>query len=165
MKTLDVLGSIKIASPCHASWDAMAGDERVRYCGECRLHVYNFSGMAREEIDALMREKEGRLCVRLFRRTDGTVLTADCAVGAARVRRRWAVIGGIVATLLALIGAGAFAKREEIASGTRNSSLRRIQPFKAVLGWLFPIPPPQVEMGSIPVPTPSNGPAEGSDPD
>jgi hypothetical protein len=60
----------------------MAGDDRVRFCGECRKNVYDLRGMRREEAEGLLRERGGDLCVRLYRRADGTVLTEDCPVGA-----------------------------------------------------------------------------------
>jgi hypothetical protein len=78
--SLDV---IDIQTPCTASWDAMRGDDRVRFCDQCRLNVYDLSAMTREAATKLVSEREGRLCVRFFRRADGTVLTAD---GCGRVR-------------------------------------------------------------------------------
>lgn len=84
---LPVLESVRVASPCSASWEAMRGDERARFCGECGKHVYNLSGMTRGEAEALIREREGDLCVRLHRRRDGMVLTRDCPVGRFRMRR------------------------------------------------------------------------------
>jgi hypothetical protein len=90
-----ILHQIKVASPCGVSWNAMQGDERVRVCAECDRHVYDFSEMKTREIEALMRTTEGRICAAIYRRRDGTVITADCPVGlrekAARVRRRLAV--------------------------------------------------------------------------
>jgi len=105
--TLDSLGAsldaVKIASPCKANWDDMVGDERVRFCGKCEKNVYNLSAMSRGDAEALVREKEGTMCARLFRRADGTVLTSDCPVGvrAKRVRRLAivATAGGAVAAL------------------------------------------------------------------
>lgn len=82
------LKNLKIASPCSADWNEMYGDERKRFCGDCQLNVYNLSGMTRDEAEALMLAAEGRLCVRYFQRSDGTVLTADCPVGWAAVKRR-----------------------------------------------------------------------------
>ena len=73
---------LTIASPCPASWDEMKGDERVRFCDECELNVYNLSDMSEEEALKLVEEREGRLCVRFYQRKDGTVLTQDCRVGA-----------------------------------------------------------------------------------
>lgn len=34
-----LLESIRIAAPCKADWNAMTGDERVRFCGQCKLNV------------------------------------------------------------------------------------------------------------------------------
>lgn len=72
------LEEIKIARPCRADWDAMSGDQRARFCGMCHKNVYDISRMSRVEAENLIREKEGRLCVRLYRRADGTVITSDC---------------------------------------------------------------------------------------
>src|SRR5688572_18299741 len=86
--SLGLLDSIQIASPCTASWEAMTGDDRSRFCSECRLSVYNIAAMTREEAEALIVEKEGRLCARIYRRADGTVLTRDCPVGLRAVRAK-----------------------------------------------------------------------------
>jgi hypothetical protein len=37
--------------------------------------------MTRHQAEALLREKEGQLCARVFRRADGTILTGNCPVG------------------------------------------------------------------------------------
>lgn len=76
-----MLEKIKIASPCRANWEQMAGDERVRHCADCDLDVYNFSAMTGPEVERLVRERDGRLCARFFQRADGTMLTQDCPVG------------------------------------------------------------------------------------
>ena len=75
------LDRIQVAKPCPVSWDSMSGDDRVRFCGACRLNVFNLSGMTRREATELLQLVEGRLCVRFFRRKDGTLLTSDCPVG------------------------------------------------------------------------------------
>jgi hypothetical protein len=59
----------------------MSGTDRVRYCPECRLNVYNFSAMNPAEIKALVSAKTGRLCARFYQRADGTILTRNCPVG------------------------------------------------------------------------------------
>lgn len=101
------LESLKVASLCPASWEGMTGDARVRHCGGCRKNVYNLSAMSRREAENLVRTTEGRLCVRFFRRADGTVLTADCPVGLAAVRRRLALLGGALAAMfLGIFAAG-----------------------------------------------------------
>jgi len=89
---------VRVASPCHANWDDMEGDEKVRFCGACRLHVYNLSAMDVEEAAERIGEHEGRLCVRFYHREDGTVLTQDCPVGQERkARRRKAAACGVAA--------------------------------------------------------------------
>src|SRR5262245_16139304 len=85
--SLPLLENLRIASPCSQSWEEMSGDERVRFCGACRKNVYDLSSLTREQAEALVLAREGQVCVRFYRRADGTVLTADCAVGGRRVRR------------------------------------------------------------------------------
>ena len=55
------LKNLKIASPCSANWDEMYGDERKRFCGECKLNVYNLSGMTHYDAENLLRNAEGRM--------------------------------------------------------------------------------------------------------
>ena len=81
----------------------MTGDERVRQCAMCSRPVYNLSTMKGHEIAELIRETEGRRCVRFHRRADGTMLTEDCPVGLQRARRK-AI--GKVAALASLVFGG-----------------------------------------------------------
>ena len=74
-KFTNPLDSIKVASPCSADWDAMIGNNRQRHCGDCKLDVYNLSGMTKRDAENLIMNSEGRLCARFFRRADGTVTT------------------------------------------------------------------------------------------
>jgi len=37
------LDHVRIAAPCPADWDRMLGNDRVRFCGQCSLNVYNLS--------------------------------------------------------------------------------------------------------------------------
>jgi hypothetical protein len=96
------LEQVKVAAPCPADWEKMVGDERVRYCDRCSLHVYNLSGMTRREAEGLVASAEGRLCVRFYRRADGTILTRNCPVGLSALKRRAA--HAATATLTAVLG-------------------------------------------------------------
>ena len=99
----ELLKNLRVASPCHIGWEQMTGDERIRFCDSCKLSVYNFSEMTEREIERLLREKEGRVCGRIYRRADGTLLTRDCPVGLAAVRRRIARFGtAVFATLISM---------------------------------------------------------------
>ncbi len=96
------LENVRVAAPCPADWEKMVGDERVRYCNKCELHVYNLSGMTRRAAEALVTNTEGRLCVRFYRRGDGTILTRNCPVGLAAFKRKVSRAAG--ATLSAVLG-------------------------------------------------------------
>lgn len=85
-KSLPLLGEIRVASPCNADWNSMTGDAQTRFCAQCAKNVYNLSAMTTQQAEALLREKEGKLCVRYYQRKDGTVLTADCSVGLRKKR-------------------------------------------------------------------------------
>jgi hypothetical protein len=90
METTTILNDLRIASPCQASWDKMKGNDRVRFCDLCSRHVYSISNLTTTEASDLIQQAEGRrhLCVRLYRRKDGTVLTGDCPVGLRYALRR-----------------------------------------------------------------------------
>src|ERR1044072_5411248 len=96
------LEHVKVAAPCPANWEKMVGDERVRYCNSCNLHVYNLSGMTQREAESLITNSECRLCVRFYRRTDGTILTRNCPVGLSALKRRAAHVA--TATMTAVLG-------------------------------------------------------------
>lgn len=94
--SLPMLASVRIASPCHARWDDMKGDERARHCGQCDKTVFDLSAITAAEAETLLREHGASMCARFYRRADGTVMTSDCGVGAARARRRgWALAAGV----------------------------------------------------------------------
>ena len=80
-KFTNPLERVRIASPCAADWDKMQGDARKRFCGECKMNVYNLSAMTKSEAETLLINSEGRLCARFYRRADGTILTQNCPVG------------------------------------------------------------------------------------
>jgi len=97
-----LLDNIRVASPCTETWSAMRGDGRVRHCGTCDQNVYDLSELTRTEAEALLREKEGKLCARYYRRSDGAVMTKDCPSGTLRPRRgRW--YAGAIVALFGLI--------------------------------------------------------------
>lgn len=112
-----VLDGIMIAAPCDVSWESMEGDDRVRFCGSCKLNVYNTRAMTKREVAELM-SREGRLpCLRIYRRFDGTLITDDCPVGlrkirdaykraARRVAAGWAAIVSVVTGVLPVWGQG-----------------------------------------------------------
>lgn len=91
---------MRIASPCPKNWEGMTGDHRTRFCDLCSLHVYNISEMTRKEVETLISKTEGRICARLYKRSDGTVITKDCPVGLRAIRRRVSRVAGAVITTI-----------------------------------------------------------------
>jgi len=99
------LEQIRIASPYKASWESMTGDEKTRHCGQCDKDVHDLSAMTRAEAEALVTSGQaGRMCVKMWVRPDGTVLTADCPVGLARVRQGLRRVGALFGALLGSLG-------------------------------------------------------------
>lgn len=156
---MSLLSRVEVATPCKADWESMSGDDKKRFCSLCKLHVHNLSAMSEAEAEAFVRQAEveraggGRVCVRFYRRADGTVLTQDCPVGvAARVRRRVVAVRGAMVALVAMIGGGAF------ADGVRpprwlvggSMSVAQARPFSDIRRLLRGIPPvPRMPPGGL----------------
>lgn len=143
---LSILDQVEVASPCSESWERMTGDERVRHCAKCDLDVFNLSEMTRADAEALLRARWGvgkRLCVRLYKRADGTVITQDCPVGLARIRRRIARISAIAAGLLfAALGVDLLhARRSGAAELEASTPGSRVKQWVSN-SWLAPSPTP-----------------------
>ena len=138
----------------------MLGSDRKRFCGECKLNVYNLSGMTKAEAENLLLNSEGRLCVRFYKRADGSVLTKDCPVGWQAIKRRVSrMAAAAFALLIGLLGglglASAFAlkTRGDVVMG--NMSVPTPTPKPKIS--------PEVLMGAIAMPTPTATPKPKSE--
>jgi hypothetical protein len=85
-RRLESVSRIEMASPCDARWEDMTpipDDPRARRCERCDLDVLDLKALTLEDAEAVVhaRERGARLCVRLFRRKDGSVLLRDCPIG------------------------------------------------------------------------------------
>ncbi len=100
------LSRIRVATPCSENWQDMSGDERSRFCDKCHLHVYNFEGMTSAEVSDLVQSRQGRICVRFYRRADGTILTSDCRDGAVAPSWKLTRIAGVAISAALSVGAG-----------------------------------------------------------
>lgn len=164
-RSLPMLDDVRIAAPCKASWDDMVADgpnPAVRFCGQCQKNVYNLSDMNKADAERVLREKEGTLCARVYRREDGTVITADCPVGVRRRRVRRAAFTAIGGGLLAF--AGVMLVRPSTARMGSVAVAGQVQMGEPTMGDVDPIPPetvaptgptPTAVMGVVaPVPRP-----------
>lgn len=108
---------LRIATPCPISWEQMTGDSRVRFCDHCQLSVYNISELSRIEAESLIASTEGRLCARLYRRADGTILTKDCPVGLRALRMRVSKRAAALFAAIASIASVAFGQQSAPKDG------------------------------------------------
>ncbi|MFO0956786.1 MAG: hypothetical protein U0800_04875 [Isosphaeraceae bacterium] len=164
MSPMELIDSIRIAAPCPASWDSMKGDDRVRHCTHCDKAVYNFAGMTMGEAASLLHKHQGKLCARLYRRKDGTILDGNCPDGTrrqGRSRARKIAAGAFIAGILTLSGS--------LLAGRVRPSWNRIPPIPSgpnvsLRDWsdwiLYAVGAkqyPRFIVGVIAVPTPPGG--------
>jgi len=156
--------NLNISSPCPKKWSQLVGDDRVRYCGDCKLNVYNLTVMRPAEIEALVRRTSGRLCGQLYVRPDRTATLRDCATGRAGALRR--KIWKLASAFLVLAFGLAFRGMDRPDTRELPTWLRAvanwIEPEKPVpprlavgqlrvLGEICPVaPPPPVPTGTAP---------------
>ncbi len=130
---MSALPDLQISRPCPMKWSRLKGDARTRFCGKCSQNVYDLSQLTADEARTLIAQKEGLVCVRLFRRGDGTVITRDCRAGFSETF--WAKfetfqrvsVAGFFAALFLSLGAAAVATlfgdnvRALLGSGTTGA--------------------------------------------
>jgi hypothetical protein len=156
MKTrTNPLEHVRVAAPCTVDWEQMVGSERVRFCAQCKLNVYNLSEMTKQAAERLIVQNEGRLCVRFYRRRDGTILTNNCPVGLQALKRRLSRTANAVVSMVLSFFAGLLA----------FSGLRETSPTSTVTQGTMVVSPnyrpqrkPEVMMGGI-----ASGPAREQD--
>src|SRR5436309_13405991 len=74
--------------------------------------------MTKRDAEHLIAETEGRLCIRYYRRTDGTILTKNCPVGLRALKRRLSRVAAATASAVLSFLAGILA-----VTGLKESSL------------------------------------------
>jgi hypothetical protein len=125
---------IRLDLPCQVPWDQMAGDERVRFCTQCNLHVHNLSATAPDAVTAFLAMRTGRVCVAYERREDGSAAFADTPVRGHSLpvmsyetplarRRRWVVPVAIAGAVLTA-GAGGVLRHQ--MPGVRLTGVTRV---------------------------------------
>src|SRR6185503_5165753 len=77
-----------IPAPCEADWDAMTGNDQVRFCAHCNLHVTDLSSMTLTKAKQLVEQSQGRLCVRFIQDPNGGVISSTMPEKLYRIRRR-----------------------------------------------------------------------------
>jgi hypothetical protein len=130
--------------------------------------VYNISEMSPSEAEEFLQSATGRTCARLYRRTDGTIITRNCPKGLWLAKRRltWALaavlvlfFGGLTTALAKLRAAESEANGTSHQPGPLAEMRDRCRSIPIVGDIIERIDPSPV-MGEIagPVPAPSTRP-------
>jgi hypothetical protein len=89
--------SPKISHPCPQDWNAMAGDDKRRFCEHCQLYVHNLSALSSAEQCAFFSTTETRKCVRYL---------ASAETSKPRLQRLWPAALALLAMLLPFLSSG-----------------------------------------------------------
>lgn len=163
----NLLNQAFIETPCESSWDKMTGNDSVRFCGQCSLNVYNVANLTDKEAEAVFAKgrEQGRVCARLYRRPDGTIMTDNCPRSLRRIRdaSRWLktkIVAGFALTVSLFTPAQA---EDSKKNQEKNSQQKESQ--KATLGDVC-LPtkaaPQPAKMGEIYVPPKSTNGKSGT---
>jgi ankyrin repeat protein len=95
----------------------MAGNDQVRFCEHCNLHVTDLSAMTRQAARRLVARSQGRLCVRYVQRPDGGILTRSVPQKLYRISRRVSRIAAGAFTATLSLSSAAAQARSESSSG------------------------------------------------
>jgi carboxypeptidase family protein len=125
------------------AWDDMAGNERVRFCSQCKLNVYDISAMTKSEAESFIANAEGRICAKLYRRADGSIMTRDCPVGLRAIRKRVSrATAAAFSALVSLFGGSAtFAQQQQPKNESRVDVHRMLRRYgqASIEGTIFDV--------------------------
>jgi hypothetical protein len=103
--------------------------------------------MTKPEAEHLVAQTEGRLCIRYYRRADGTILTKNCPVGLRALKRRLSRIANVSISAVLSFFAGILA-----VTGLRERPLIPIAAQGAMINVKAKLPEPVLFMGKYAAP-------------
>ena len=119
----------------------MTGSESVRFCHSCKLNVYNIAQFSDSEAQEIFSQNlnGNRMCTRIYRRPDGTVMTDNCPRALRRLRdwrnRTFAAVANVAALATLFLSAnlpGAASNDKEKAapqpSKSKSTALQSVRP-------------------------------------
>jgi ankyrin repeat protein len=109
-KSVRSFDEINIPAPCDADWESMIGNDQVRFCEHCHLHVNNLSAMTRGEAIRFVARSRGRICIRYIQGHAGGPLTGKMPEKLYNIGRR-----------TSRIAAGAFSAALSITTAAAQS--------------------------------------------
>ncbi|HEY3789172.1 MAG TPA: hypothetical protein VGL71_09970 [Urbifossiella sp.] len=128
---MNVLDSITIPSPCSVPWESMQGGGRTRFCTKCGENLHDVSELTRREAMILLNGGDKLPCLRIYRRADGRVMTADCLTKRERTHRWLRKRSAWAASLFAmffLAGCGSQHARQTLGTGRNSLSESTMKP-------------------------------------
>lgn len=110
----------------------MTGNDQVRFCDHCSLHVTDLSSMTRSDALRFVERSRGRVCVRYIVRPDGVMVTRKMPEKLYRIGRRASrLAAGAFSATLAVATAGAqtrTARPEQSPSTIEHIATPTIEP-------------------------------------
>lgn len=97
----DLLNSISVKVPCTESWDEMIGNNEVRFCSHCAKNVHNLSAMTRAKAEKLVKDSNGKLCVRYVKTPQGNLIT-NASSKFTQIKRRTVMAAGVLTASLTI---------------------------------------------------------------
>lgn len=147
---------VEIATPCAVPWDSMCGDDRIRFCDQCAKNVYNISALSQAEATKLLVDNEGRVCISMLKRADGTVVTDECPPLLRPIRNGYRrVLAAASAVLALIIGAQAAKAGDDCPDGQQNKATKtQSPPAVPMLGEAVAVPQQSqpARLGGAPIP-------------
>jgi hypothetical protein len=105
------LANLQLSSACPLAWSGMAERSTGRFCSRCERTVHDTTAMSRSELTELLESHSGRrLCVRICRLLDGSLVTNDHPMAPRRRPRP----GGRLVAALGLVGITACSSGERV---------------------------------------------------
>lgn len=104
VETIEPIVADRKVEKCQWSWpDPFYGKERYRACAICQAGVYDFSGLEREQAEALVFKRENSKKPKFYARSDGKFMIRDCPKSAARKMQMLSLSALAIALVASLI--------------------------------------------------------------
>lgn len=126
----------------------MTGNRQIRFCSHCANDVHDISAMTRAKAEKLVKNSNGKLCVRYVKNPHGKLITAPMKL--TQIKRQTAFATGILATSLTL-SALTYAQGQPIQSQGNPNQTQKDKPQKTGQNQTFAIISGDVmdEMGAV----------------
>jgi hypothetical protein len=87
---------VTLGTPCSMRWSDLKGTDSVRHCQKCQKSVYNSEKLTTAQILEFVKTPQTAPCLMLYRRRDGTLMTADCKNKWAHKAANWTLSTGMM---------------------------------------------------------------------